>query len=219
MLQICQANSRFIDKFCLFGERHSGTNFSQQCFNDKFGLEFTSFYGSKHFFGWVKPETITYRGRHTLFIGIVRNPYDWIMAMINMPHHVHYHRLMNIESLLLDEWYSTDHRNVEIIEDRNYTNKKRYKNIFEMRTFKYKYLCETMPVIAQNYVLFSYDTFLKNHHNYLNIVANRFSLKCIGKPPDVKRKDSYMIDPNIKTMIDNNVDWTLEESLGFYKRD
>lgn len=218
MLQLCSSKISYIDQFVIYGERHSGTNFIEQCFVNKFGLNRTGYYDNKHFFGWAKPETITYRGRHTLFIGTVRNPYDWIMAMINQPHHIHLSRLANIRSFLLSEWYSTDYHGREILEDRNFSNKKRYKNIFEMRTSKYRFLNETMPVVAQNYVLLSYDTFLKNYDNYLNIVSNRFNLKIIGQPPTLQNKNSYLVNSEIKDIIDSNVDWILEESLGFFKR-
>jgi len=217
MLQICSSGSCYIDKFIIYGERHSGTNFVEQCFQQRFGLNKTEFFGNKHFFGWTKPETISYKDKHSLFIGIVRNPYDWIMAMINLPHHIHISRLSNLESFLLNEWYSTDIHNNEILTDRSFITKKRYANIFDMRTNKYKYLSEIMPVIAPNYVLLSYDTFLKNYNNYLNIICNRFHLKKIGSSPDPIKKYPYAVPTHIKNIIDNNVDWSLEESLGFYK--
>lgn len=218
MLQLCSSNSCYIDKFVIYGERHSGTNFLEQCFTQRFGIQKTNFFGNKHFFGWTKPETISYKDKHTLFLGIVRNPYDWIMAMINLPHHIDLHRLSNLENFLLSEWYSTTIHNQEILEDRNYQTKTRYKNIFEMRTLKYRYLSEIMPVIAKNYVLFSYDTFLTNYNNYLNIISNRFYLRSVGDYPSLLTKTPYLISPKIKQIIDDNVDWKLEESLGFYKR-
>jgi hypothetical protein len=218
MLQICSSGSCYIDKFIIYGERHSGTNFIEECFKQRFGLHRTGFYGNKHFFGWTKPETISYKDKHALFIGVVRNPYDWIMAMINLPHHIHSNRLLNLESFLLSEWYSTDIHNVEIMEDRNFITKFRYDNIFHMRTTKYRYLCEIMPVIAPNYVLFSYDTLLKNHNNYLNIIANRFHLPKVGQAPQVFDKTPYQMSSALKNIIDANVDWSLEESLGFYQK-
>lgn len=218
MLQICSANTAYIDKFVIYGERHSGTNFLEQCFKQTFHLEKTEFYGFKHFFGWMKPETIKYKGKHTLFIGMVRNPYDWIMAMINLPHHIHRDRMLNIPELLTQEWYSTDYHDKEILTDRNFITKKRYDNIFHMRTTKYRYLSEIMPIIADNYILLSYDTWLKNYHNYLNIIANRFGIKKKGIAPKVENKQPYLVNSIIKDIIDNNADWSLEESLGFYKR-
>lgn len=220
MLQLYCSRSAYVDKFTIYGERHSGTNFLEQCIKNRFGLELTYFFGFKHFFGWTKPETISYHklSLHTLFIGIVRDPYQWTIAMLNAPHHVHPHRTVNIPTFLTSEWYSTDYHDKEIMDDRSFITKQRYKNIFDMRTTKYKYLAEIMPVIAPNYVLFSYDTFLKNHDNYLNILQNRFSLKKIGEAPKPIIKNSYSVNPEIKDIIDNNLDWTLEQSLGFSKR-
>lgn len=219
MLQLLRTHTCCIDKFAIYGERHSGTNFLEQCIKNQFGLQRTEFYDNKHFFGWTKPETITYKGRLTLFIGIVRNPYDWISGMISFPHHIENNKILNIDSFLLDEWYSVDYNNKEILQDRNYTNKQRYKNIFEMRKYKCLFLSQIMPVIARNYVLLSYDTFLKNHYNYLNIIGNRFDLKITGTPPDVdKDKKPYKINDHILNIINNNIDWDVEASLGFFRK-
>lgn len=219
MLQLIREHTCYIEKFAIYGERHSGTNFLEQSIKQKFNLSRTEFYDNKHFFGWTKPEVIKYKARHILFIGIVRNPYDWIMAMINLPHHIHHRRLADINSFLLGEWYSTDYHDKEILTDRNYTNKQRYKNIFEMRKFKYEFLSQIMPVIANNYILISYDSFIKNHYNYLNIIGNRFDLKTVGDPPNVEyNKPSYYISDHILEIINNNIDWSLEASLGYFKK-
>ena len=218
MLQICSGNSAYIDKFAIYGERHSGTNFVEQYLKQRFGLSATGYYGNKHFFGWTKPETITYKDKHVLFIGLVRNPYDWIMAMSNLPHHIESSRLLNIRSFLLNEWYSVDIHNNEILYDRSFITKNRYKNIFEMRATKYRYLSEIMPVIAPNYVLLSYDMLLTNYHNYFNIIANRFYLRKIGSVIDLQNKIPYLVPEYIQDIINLNSDWDLETSLGFTKR-
>lgn len=220
MLQICSSKSCYIDKFVIYGERHSGTNLLEQCFKSRFGLEKTDYFGNKHFFGWTKPELITYHksSLHTLFIGVVRNPYDWIMSMINRPHHINHHRLLDLPKFLTSEWYSTHNDGSEILTDRDYRTKCRYKNIFNMRTIKYEYLSQTMPILAHNYILLSYDTWLKNYHNYLNIISNRFNLRITGSVPSLLDKQPYLIPSNIKTIIDNQCDWNLESSLGFDKR-
>lgn len=220
MLQLYCSRSAYVDKFTIYGERHSGTNFLEQCIKNRFGLELTYFFGYKHFFGWTKPETISYHklSLHTLFIGIVRDPYEWIMANFNSPYHYDPERPRDANTFLLGEWYSVNQYGGIISEDLNFMTKQRYKNIFDMRTTKYKYLAEIMPAITPNYVLFSYDTFLKNHDNYLNILQNRFSLKKIGEAPKPIIKNSYSVNPEIKDIIDNNLDWKLEQSLGFSKR-
>lgn len=219
MLQLYR-NSHYIDKFTIYGERHSGTNFLESCIKDQFGLELTYFFGFKHWFGFTKPEVISYHSvaRSTLFIGIVRNPYDWLCAMYLAPHHAPRKIRWDFNKLLTSEWYSLDDKNKEILHDRNYKTKERYKNIFELRKEKCYYLNNIMPVIAQNYVLLSYDSFLKNHHNYLNIIGNRFHLIGKGKAPEPFDKPLAQFNSDQKKLIDSNIDWSIEEALGFFKR-
>jgi hypothetical protein len=223
MLQLYSSRAAYVDQFTIYGERHSGTNYLEQCIQQRFGLQLTYFFGFKHFFGWTKPETITYHrmSLHTLFIGIVRDPYQWLMANHEKPHHYDPTRPNDIISFLTGEWYSVQdklNRDVEIMTDRSFITQQRYKNIFDMRTTKYKYLNETLPLIVPNYVLFSYDTFLKNHENYLNIIQHRFSLKKIGDAPRPRLRKHYSVEnQNVKDIIDSNLDWNLENSLGYYK--
>jgi len=220
MLHLCRSKYEWIDKFTIYGERHSGTNFLEACIKQQFGLNLTYFYGFKHWLGFAKPERITY-DRHILFLAIVRNPYDWLTAFFNAPHHVPVQSTLYLENFLTNEWYSVDRYGNEIMEDRNYTtrpNLKRYKNIFELRKQKCMYLSQEMPILASNYVLLSYDSFLKNHYNYLNIIGQRFDLKKIGSPPSLILKNTIYMEPHIKNLIDSNLDWAVEESLGYFQR-
>lgn len=222
MLQLCQYHSNPIFHYTIYGERHSGTNFLQQCIQNTFGLTLNSFFGSKHFFGWCKPETISYHkyARNNLFIGIVRNPYNWIHSFYSLPHHVPKENSWNIEYFITNEWYSVDNVLIEIMTDRNFNCKpsRRYKNIFEMRREKCLYLSQVMPLIAHNYILISYDLFIKNHNNYMNIIGQRFNLKKIGEPPQALHKTDGNFDQRIKNIIDSNLDWSVEESLGYFKK-
>ena len=217
MLQICSGSSAYIDKFVIYGERHSGTNFLEQCFKQTFDLDRTEYYGNKHFFGWAKPETISFRGKHTLFIGIVRNPYDWIMAMNRLPHHVPKQNI-GLPQMLLNEWYSVLGGN-EILTDRNYTSKNRYKNIFELRKTKLLFLVEIMPVIASNYILLSYEEFIHNHYFILNLIGHRYNLHKANKtapPGQIKKR---LVPDDIKKIIDDNIDWNVEKLVGYEPRD
>lgn len=218
MLQLYRTDPLLIFEYAIYGERHSGTNFLEQCMNSCFDIPRTSFYCHKHFFGWTKPETITYKARHVLFIGIVRNPYDWIMAMHNVPHHIHPHRRWDLKTLILSEWSSVTDTLYEMKEDRNFITGERYKNIFELRQIKYNYLLNTMPIVAQNYVLISYEYFIKNHKNILSIIGEKFHLKKTGEPPESMVKHPYAITNDIKEIIDSNLNWNLEEAFGYTRR-
>lgn len=224
MLVLCRNNDQYIENFTIYGERSSGTNYLEKCIKGKFGLDITYFYGFKHFFGWTKPEVITYRGKHTLFICIVRSPYEWLLSMKLHPHHVPSQNQRSLQNLFFNEWFSVQQSGDEIKEDRNFTtdrkNPIKYKNIFEMRATKYRYLLYTMPIIAQNFVLLSYDSFLVNRDNYLNIIGNRFSLKPVNRfIPSIKIKAPKVITQEHRELIDPNLDWSLEQSLGFFQNE
>jgi hypothetical protein len=220
MLQIFRSKYEHIFRYTIYGERHSGTNFLEQCFKQKFNLDLTYFYGFKHWMGFAKPERIAY-DRHVLFTGIVRHPYDWIAAFYSLPHHVPKQHTETIERFLTSEWYSVDYHGKEIMQDRDYTTGNRpirYRNIFHMRKEKCIYLSQIMPVLASNYILISYDSFLYNHKNYLNIIRDRFNLKIFGNPPAPIDKPKIQLDKKIKKIIDDNIDWSVEASLGYFPR-
>ena len=62
------------------------------------------------------------------------------------------------------------------MEDRNYINGKRYKNIYELRYFKNKYLIEHKYKV-KNYLLIRYEDLKYNYEIILNLLKNKFNLK------------------------------------------
>lgn len=75
----------------LIGERHSGTNWITDhlvdCFGDQINVEphFTRF---KH---WFQVDDATVRNDSAVVVAMFRDPYDWIEAMREHPHHAHGH--------------------------------------------------------------------------------------------------------------------------------
>lgn len=75
----------------LIGERHSGTNWIndhlQDCFGDQIAVEseFTRF---KH---WFQFDDSSVRNGEAVVIAMFRDPYDWVEAMRERPHHAHDH--------------------------------------------------------------------------------------------------------------------------------
>lgn len=220
MIGIYRTKNVWIFNYAIYGERHSGTNFLEQSISSSFDLPRTEFFGGKHFFGFAKPERIWYE-RHTLFIGIVRNPYDWLLAMYDLPHHVPIENRVNIKALLNNEWYSINPNNTEIYDDRNFStrpNLKRYENIFALRRNKLRYLYEELPLLAQNCVLIRYEDFVSSHKFIMQIIENKFDLKKRREPPKAYVKISKLIDPEIKHIIDSNLDWEIEAKFGYFPR-
>ena len=87
--------------FTIFGERHSGTNYLQSVLQNNLMIPHTKLYGFKHWFikgvqPRSRPNTTTdneclkpiHQNAHTLFIYIVRNPFDWLAALHSRPYHI-----------------------------------------------------------------------------------------------------------------------------------
>lgn len=206
-----------IKNFTIYGERHSGTNFLESTIKRVFKINPTWEYGWKHFFGFTSPKKLYY-GSHTLFIATARNPYDWIMAMKKMPHHVIAKNTKDIYSLMLNEWISVENNKTEILEDRNYTNNERYKNIFEMRQSKLDYLISVLPSYVHNYVIVTYENILNNQNAIINMISKQFRLPVLEYPPSIVTKKPYPIEDNVIQTINNNLNWELENIYGYYKK-
>jgi hypothetical protein len=90
-----------LEKFTIFGERNSGTNYLQKTLQQMLYLKYTNEYGFKH---WYIKDVVP-RGVNntttdneciksindsddTLIIVIVRNIYDWVGSMYKKPYHI-----------------------------------------------------------------------------------------------------------------------------------
>jgi hypothetical protein len=155
----------------IFGERGSGTNYLEQLLLTNFDVKVVWPFFWKHFFGFhTFPNS-----DHILFLGIVRNVHDWINSVYRSPHHFPKSLTENEETFLHKEVYSVDDRGNEMMQDRNIYTKERYKNIFELRYVKMRFLLEDMPKLVQHYLLITHDNLL---HNFVETMKQiqRFSL-------------------------------------------
>lgn len=142
-----------ITKFTIFGERCSGTTFLQNVIESNFDLKITWDYGWKHFYGFDEFSDCD----DVLFIGVYREPVEWLNSFRRSPWHVQKDLLKSNEAFLNHEFYSisdckppyTD----ELMTDHHIHTGERYKNVFEMRKVKINYLIEEMPKNVKNFTL------------------------------------------------------------------
>ena len=215
-----------IKKFTVFGERCSGTNFLEQAILQNFDLEITWDYGWKHWIGHHKFQNTEYEDE-TLFIGIIREPLGWIDSFFKTPHHLPHHHGKNIQSFIQNEFYSLYDHGGENMLDRNYLTKKRYKNIFECRYYKNKYLIEMMPKLVKNYIFIRYEDLLQFYDLTLNYIKQKFHLipkydffKKIntykgGKTNEFFHRKPISLPMHITIKILNTLNNSQEESLGY----
>lgn len=221
-----------IKDFTIYGERCSGTNFLEAIFTGEsyfhkdnepaFNLPLTWEFGHKHFFGF-NDEDIVQNGYDTLFIGIVRNSYDWLASLFRYKHHIPQVNFCP-KNFLFGEWYSiehnveSDHFLEEYMKDRNFLTGERYKNIFELRKNKLDYLYNKMPNLAKNYILIRYEDLCDNSEKVVNAISNKFGLPIAHKRfIQTQKKQPSNILTEYEDQITNAIDWNTE-NLFNYKR-
>jgi len=217
-----------INKFVIYGERCSGTNFLENAIKTNFDLTLRTDFGSKHFFCFNKYEE---QYQDTLFIGIIRNPIYWINSFSTELHHI---PIQNkpINNFLTQEFYSVEENSDKIIlKDLNWFNLKKYSNIFELRKMKNFYLLNVMRTKVQNYILIPYESLLYNYDFTLDFIKNKFKLtpkysiyktiKQYKKADDynfVKQRNIILTKEQVN-YIWNNLHIQQENRLGYYKGD
>lgn len=174
-----------LQKYTIYGERCSGTNYLENVINANFDVNLTWEYGWKHFFGFTN-DTILKNSDGTLFICIVRNLPDWINSFYRWKHHLPIKYKTNlseeekIDEFLNKEFYSiNDHdnnykaTNDELMIDRNIYTGERYKNIFELRHIKIKWMIEDLPNKVKNCIFIRYEDLINDFDKTLQKIKNK----------------------------------------------
>lgn len=217
-----------ITHFKIYGERCSGTNYIEQLMINNFEIELTERYGNKHFFKFREFDTFE---NNVLFIGIVRNVYDWINSLWRCKFHLPIEHKKDLSKFLNNEFYSVNERNEnkEIIDDRFiYKNARRYHNIFELRKTKIKFLTEELPRFVSYYTFIKYEDLVNDFENTMIKLQQKFDLKIKSDnfPINVynykktkqkfvpKDRNSYEIKLNDITR-NKHFDINLERKLGY----
>jgi hypothetical protein len=237
MLKI-KSNKFPIYNYTIYAERHCGTNFLEKYLPKIYSgstpgidkLPLTWQYGWKHWFG-LNNKKIIEKSQNTLFIGIVRDPYDWLMALKHNPYHLRSwngntknNPFKNDNDFLTSEVISC-HKNGEELtsssrygSDHHIYENRRYKNIFELREVKNKYLLEIMPEISYNYVLINYEIFNTNIKLFIDALNDNFNLKSIQFIENNYTKKRYDVDSKILPLINDSLNWNTEKILGYHQR-
>lgn len=205
-----------INKFVIFGERCSGTNFLEKSIKSNFDIKLINDFGSKHFFCFNNYSLKNYDD--TLFIGIIRNPIYWLNSFSKELYHVPDINKKSLINFLFNKFYSiSDQIDVPIglVDgniifnnkrmylqkddvnklDLNYLTNDKYNNIFEMRKVKNDYLLNVMPKLVKNYILINYEDLLFNYDETLNNIYKKYDLVKLNneyiKINEYKKSDKY----------------------------
>lgn len=161
-----------ITHFKIFGERCSGTYLLEDTITRNFEVTYWhhSKYGHKHFFGDLN----LHGADNTLFICIVRHPIKWLNSLYRTPHHLPSKMCDNPENFLSHEvtaWkynpprmkkFSRGNQAPELKEERNPFTGEIFKNIFELRHIKNKWMIEELPKLVKNHILIRYEDLIND---------------------------------------------------------
>jgi hypothetical protein len=182
-----------IKKFAIYGERCSGTNYLENLMLENFVIEFAGDeFNHKHFIGTYSFKQ-TENENQTLFIGIVRNPIEWINSFYKEQHLVK-NRPRPLTNFLFDEFISVNEKNEQLKEDTNYMTNTNFKNLFELRFVKNYYLINVLKNKVKNYALINYEFIRDSSEEFLKYVEQRFNLT--RKNPEFKKITYYKKDKN-----------------------
>lgn len=220
-------NNKIVN-YSIVGERCSGTNFLESVISNVFDLKITWKYGWKHWFTYHNFED----SDQTLFIGIVRDPYKWMESLYRTPHHLNQTLRESPMNYLTSEWWSyydcLNHGELfgnEIMIDRNYETGERYKNIFEMRASKNRFLANVMPVKVKNFILIRYEDLKDKFEDTLQLISDMFCLSMNNNHCNLKNivpytKKSFIekepiFSQEIIEYIKLNLEMDIEQQLGY----
>lgn len=216
-----------IKYFTVFGERHSSTKFLRYTIESNLNIECTYRFNHKHWIGNCNWNDIN-KANDVLFVGIVRNIYDWIGGMNIIPHHLSLLTSKTYEALISEPFISCDYdkklNKMIYHPDRNYIKQTFYRNIFEARYYKNIFLYYFMPFLANNYILLTFENFTIHHANIIKSIQDIFGItkkKRYRVSRDYehlsRNKKPYDLPANIIEDINCRTKWEAEHIFGYSK--
>ena len=199
-------NECTIRKLSILGERCSGTVYLQRLLEANFNLSLTHEYHYKHFFGFEDSKHPLKDSKCTLFVGIVRSPVEWLDSMYKYQWQLDQWRYTSWSDFLTKPIisYVESEMNVtlnklpeaqrvaaheeklkhELWHDRNFADPKlpNWKNIFELRTNKLKYMVDTYPAKVEHYVVIRLEDLKPHFREFLTIIQAWFNVKRKKEP-------------------------------------
>lgn len=230
-----------INKFTIFCERCSGSNYLEELLLENTNLEKTVDFGWKH--GYPFQQMVTNKKiqgipkENVVYLVIIRNPYDWIRSLNGNRWHAREQvKRYNFKQFIRNEWKSVlnkdfcDEKNPEFGHDIPFDvddNGKYHPTPMHLRTHKYKKVIEILKNI-NNFYIINYDQ-LKNYPEIIiSDICKTFDIKMKpnfkninhykkNKSETYKQKNYNKFNPEDLDWINDNLDWNFEERFGYTK--
>jgi len=172
---------------------------------------------------------------NVLFLSIIRHPIQWLAAFKAKPDHVYRNNTISWNNFLFNEWISTYDYNIhkndnfynkEIMSDRHIYTGKRYKNIFELRKIKTKYLLDDIIDKVKHYYFIRFEDVQNNPVDIINDIANLFKIPFKNKMNIIttftyysafkkNANEKYKLDIEIEEIVKSNLDLDIEKRCNY----
>jgi hypothetical protein len=151
-----------IEKYCVFGERCSGTTYLENLIESNFGLPRTDEFGIKHLWNMTD-----FTGSDTtLFIGIEREMLSWLDSIARSPHQVQPYCPLDYNTLFFKPFRS--YWQYKVVDE--------YENIIECRTTKSNIILNLFPKVLRYYYFIKYEDLVAEPIAFLELIKNKFNL-------------------------------------------
>jgi hypothetical protein len=232
------------ENFTIYGERCSGTNFLRKLMYDNFNLNLIYLpnkeEGWKHFFGSETNKESIRASTNCIILCIVRNPIDYLCSFFKYPHHQPEERKVNFEAFLTSEFYSLGSQGDLIFDTYMCEGNRRYKDIFEMRSVKNRFLFLNIPLLTFNSYFIRYEDLKIRPNKTLSSIEFNFGLdrkypefvvesKRVGPQEDLDNGSKFQLldmsimenysigDSHIKEIIKTRLNFETESMVGYDK--
>lgn len=215
-----------IKKFTIFGERHSGTKFLEYVLDSNLAIDPIWDFGWKHWIGSSRWDDLN-KANDVLFVGTVRNIYDWIGGMSKLPHHLMEIQKNNYYELMTKRFISSVVKNNSklYINDLHIIKQRFYNDIFEARYYKNIFLYHYMPFLVDNYIIIKHEEFIINHENICNYIKEKYKINNLKRYSisknykDLsKNKKPHILPGDVINFINNKTNWEAEYIFGYEKK-
>jgi hypothetical protein len=212
-----------LKKYQIYGERCSGTNIldttlmknfeAVNVFNEIKDITDKKFkkYGHKHWFG----NHLDLRDTDdTLFICIVRDPIKWLNSFYRTPHFLKKTMVQSRNTFLNTEFrsncyiYSKEINTVNWqVEETNIYTGKPYKNIFELRYLKLRWMYEDLPKLVKNYIFIRYEDLMEDFQGTMKKIHNKGLKKKGDITNDIKEMKKWMKRDSYKNVEESTFEF------------
>lgn len=171
--------------FKIYGERCSGTCLLEDTILKNFDVTYYlewSKYGHKHFLGSIDLSD----SDNTLFICIIRDPINWLNSFYRTPHCLSHEMSNDPKKFLTQEVISWEQnpdkitglrgrliQHSKVKTEYNPFNGEIYKNIFELRHIKNKWMIEELPKLVKHHIFIRYEDLVNDFENTMQKICDK----------------------------------------------